>query len=154
LKDLTFQRTNGKNPEFLELVTLLDASLAKSDGDLHSFYNQFNGLEDIKHILVAYAKNKAVACGAIKEFDKNSAEIKRMFTLPEYRGKGVGSQILSQLEAWATELYFTSCILETGKRQPDAIALYRKNSYLQITNYGQYKGKENSVCFQKILLDS
>ena len=151
MKELTFQRTDGENPEFLELILLLDASLAKSDGDLHGFYNQFNGLENIKHIVVAYDQGSAVACGAIKAFDKNSTEIKRMFTVPEYRGKGIGSQILSQLETWATELYFTSCVLETGKRQPDAIALYKKNGYLKITNYGQYYGMENSVCFKKSL---
>lgn len=74
-----------------------------------------------------------------------------MFTTINYRGKGVGSHVLLQLEAWAKELAFSSCVLETGKRQPDAIALYKKNGYVQIPNYGQYEGKENSLCFQKML---
>lgn len=148
---ITFRRTNGNNPEFLELVTLLDASLAKTDGDLHGFYNQFNGLENIKHVVVAYTEETPIACGALKAIDSNTAEVKRMFTLPEYRGKGVGSQILVKLESWAKEITFTSCILETGKRQPDAIALYEKNGYLKTPNYGQYIGMENSVCFKKLL---
>lgn len=151
MKNTTFRRTNGKDPEFLELVTLLDASLAKTDGDLHNFYNQFNGLENIKHVVVAYTQDTPIACGAIKAIDSNTAEIKRMFTLPTHRGKGVGSQILVQLESWAKELTFISCILETGKRQPDAIALYEKNGYLKTPNYGQYIGMENSVCFKKPL---
>ncbi len=151
MKDIIFRRTNGKDPHFLELVKLLDASLAKSDGALHGFYNQFNGLENIQHVVVAYAERTAIACGALKKIDATTAEVKRMFTLPAYRGKGAGSQILTHIETWATELGFTSCILETGKRQPDAIALYKKNGYLITSNYGQYKGMENSVCFQKML---
>tara|TARA_A100000171_G_scaffold52200_1_gene69501 strand:+ start:4383 stop:4838 length:456 start_codon:yes stop_codon:yes gene_type:complete len=151
LKEITFRRTSGTNPEFLKLVTLLDASLAKTDGDLHDFYNQFNGLENIKHVVVAFAEETPVACGAIKTFEGPIAEVKRMYTLPAYRGKGVGSKILNNLESWAKEIGFNSCVLETGKRQPDAIALYKKNGYFIIPQYGQYIGMENSVCFQKNL---
>ena len=151
MNEITFRRTNGADPDFLELVTLLDASLAKTDGDLHGFYNQFNGLEDIKHVLVAFAEDTPIACGAIKSFETKVAEVKRMYTLPTYRGKGVGSKILQYIESWAKELGFNSCVLETGKRQPDAIALYKKNGYQKIPQYGQYAGMDNSVCFQKIL---
>ncbi len=52
---------------------------------------------------------------------------------------------------WASELGYTSCVLETGKRQPEAIALYTKNGYKIIPNYEQYEGVENSVCFRKII---
>ena len=47
------------------------------------------------------------------------------------------------------ELSCEKCILETGKRQPEAIELYKKNGYRIIPNYGQYAGIENSVCFEK-----
>ena len=151
MKNSTFRRTNGTNPDFLELVKHLDASLAKSDGDLHDFYNQYNGLEDIHHVLVFYSEETPIACGALKKFNPTTAEIKRMYTAADQRGKGIGSQVLAQLEAWAKELTFTSCVLETGKRQPDAIALYKKNGYVEIPLYGQYVGMENSVCFQKML---
>jgi putative acetyltransferase len=53
------------------------------------------------------------------------------------------------LETWASELSFEKCILETGKRQPEAIRLYEKNGYKRIPNYGQYAQIENSVCFEK-----
>jgi GNAT superfamily N-acetyltransferase len=76
-------------------------------------------------------------------------EVKRMFTLPECRGKGVATKVLDELEKWATELGYKKCILETGKRQPEAIALYKKNGYKRISNYGQYVAMENSVCFEK-----
>lgn len=94
----------------------------------------------------------AVGCGAFKEFNDETVEIKRMFVPDEQRGKGIASKVLKELEAWALELGYTTCILETGKRQPEAIALYKKNGYELIPNYGQYAGVENSVCFQKVLL--
>jgi putative acetyltransferase len=59
--------------------------------------------------------------------------------------------VLSELESWAAELGYPKCVLETGKRQPEAIALYEKQGYQRIPNYGQYIGVENSVCFEKVL---
>ena len=101
--------------------------------------------------MLAFENDQAVGCGAIKAFDDTSMEIKRMFTLQPYRGKGVASTVLLELEKWAKELQSAACLLETGKRQPEAIALYQKAGYRQIPNYGQYAGIENSVCFKKLL---
>ena len=75
-----------------------------------------------------------------------------MFTKPTCRGKGIATKILIELENWASELGFHSTVLETGKRQPEAINLYLKNGYDIIDNYGQYKGVDNSVCFEKKLV--
>ena len=74
-----------------------------------------------------------------------------MFVLPERRGKGIAAKVLSELEIWAAELSFEKCILETGKKQPEAIQLYKKSGYVIIANYGQYDGIENSLCFEKKL---
>lgn len=145
------EKTDAQHPDFKALVVLLDKELAITDGNEHAFYHQFNGLEDIKHVLIATIDNVAIACGAFKKLNETSVEIKRMYTLPNFRGKGIASQLLLHLEDWAKEIGFSSTILETGKRQPDAIALYKKNGYTVIPNYGQYVGKENSVCFEKKL---
>jgi putative acetyltransferase len=144
-------RTNSDNPDFITLVKLLDADLAKRDGEDHSFYHQFNKIDTIKHAVVAYENGKPVACGAIKEYNKDAVEVKRMYTLPDMRGKGIASKILNELEIWAAELSYKRCVLETGKRQPEAIQLYKRNGYKPIPNYGQYAGIENSVCFEKKL---
>ena len=144
-------RTDSNNKDFIELVKMLDKDLAEKDGSEHSFYDQFNKINNIKHTVVAYESDVAVACGAIKEYDENSIEVKRMFTLPDKRGQGIAAEVLNALEVWAGELNYKRCILETGKRQPEAIRLYEKNGYKRITNYGQYIGIENSVCFEKIL---
>ena len=142
-------RTDSNNADFRELVRLLDADLAIRDGAEHSFYAQFNRIDAIRHVVVAYDSGKAIGCGAIKEYEKGVAEIKRMFVRPENRGRGIAGEILSELETWAKELDFSECILETGLKQPEAIRLYRKNNYQAIPNYGQYAGVENSVCMKK-----
>jgi putative acetyltransferase len=63
----------------------------------------------------------------------------------------LATMVLKELEAWVKENSYTSSILETGFKQPEAIALYKKNGYSLIPNYGQYKGVETSVCFKKML---
>jgi GNAT superfamily N-acetyltransferase len=144
-------RTTGTNPDFVSLIRQLDAYLAEKDGEEHAFYATYNTLDDIRHVVLVCEGDAPVACGAIKPFDDRSAEVKRMFTLPAFRGRGLAVIALAELERWATELGFTRCVLETGKRQPEAIALYQKAGYVSIPNYGQYANMENSVCFEKEL---
>jgi GNAT superfamily N-acetyltransferase len=98
---------------------------------------------------VAYEGAVPVGCGAVKKLTSDTMEVKRMFTLPEHRKKGVAREVLTELEKWTRELGYKKCILETGKRQPDAIWLYQKNGYKAIPNYGKYVEMENSVCFEK-----
>jgi len=145
-------RTDSNNADFIALVKHLDADLAIRDGDDHPFYDQFNKIDSIKHTVVAYDENRrAVGCGAIKQFETGTMEVKRMFVPVEQRGKGIAKEILSELEIWAKELGNRKCILETGIKQPEAISLYKKSGYNFMDNYGQYEGVENSVCFEKLL---
>ncbi|WP_020571617.1 GNAT family N-acetyltransferase [Neolewinella persica] len=149
LSTITLIRTNAASPDFQKLIKLLDAHLAVTDEDEHDFYNQYNGIDSIKYVVMAYAGETAVGCGAIKHYDKQTVEVKRMFTSPEQRGKGIAVQVLNELEAWAVELGYSRCLLETGKRQPYAIRLYEKQGYTVVPNFGQYAGMENSVCMEK-----
>ncbi|HWK03512.1 MAG TPA: GNAT family N-acetyltransferase [Puia sp.] len=144
-------RTDSNHPDFIGLVKYLDADLAERDGHENLFYSQFNKIDTIRHAVVAYENGKPAACGAMKEYPPDSMEVKRMYTLPDSRGKGIASRVLAELERWAAELSYGKCVLETGKRQPEALGLYRKNGYKLIPNYGQYAGIENSVCFEKEL---
>jgi putative acetyltransferase len=144
-------RTDSSNTDFVELVKLLDEDLRLKDGDDHAFYAQFNKIDAIKNVLVAYVNNKAVGCGAFKPSKDHSVEIKRMFVHPDYRGKGIAQQILAELEKWAADLGNKNCVLETGQKQPEAIKLYLKSGYVRIPNYGQYANVANSVCMQKLL---
>jgi len=148
---LLLQRTNNQNPDLIALVKELDAYLKITDGDEHEFYNQFNGLDNISHCIVAYVDGKPAGCGAIKEFDENAMEIKRMYLRPEYRGKSIAEEMITELESWALELGFTRSVLETGERQVEAVRFYHKMGYELMPNYGQYIGMESSSCFEKQL---
>jgi GNAT superfamily N-acetyltransferase len=144
-------RTDSGNEDFIRLVRQLDAYLAITDGDEHAFYDQFNKIQNIKNVVVCYKDQNAVGCGAIKEFSEGTMEVKRMFVSESHRGKGIAGRILAELETWAAELGYSRCILETGIRQVEAVALYKKSGYSIIPNYGQYAGVENSICFEKVL---
>lgn len=144
-------RTDSTNPDFRALVALLDQELLVRDGEEHVFYANFNKLDKISHVVVAHVERTAVGCGALRKFSEDSAEIKRMFVQPTYRGKGIAGKVLLELENWARELGFTACVLETGQKQPEAIRLYQKSGYTQIPNFGQYQGVVNSVCMRKTL---
>jgi len=144
-------RTNSNHPDFQKLVVLLDQDLAVRDGAEHAFYAQFNKSDLILHTVVACVDEVPVACGAFKEYDTKTVEIKRMYVQPEHRGKGIAGLVLQELETWATEFQYHECVLETGLKQPEAIRLYQKSGYSIIPNYGQYAGVENSVCMKKLL---
>lgn len=148
---ITLRCTNSEDLDFQSLVRELDKELAVRDGAEHSFYAQYNKIDALKHVVVAYAGETPVGCGAIKEYALDTMEVKRMFVPLEKRGQGVASLVLRELESWAGALGYPQTILETGLKQPEAIALYRKNGYAQIPNYGQYIGVDNSVCFAKVL---
>jgi GNAT superfamily N-acetyltransferase len=148
---LTIIRTTSSHPDFISLVILLDKDLQQRDGEDHAFFKQFNKIDSLNQVVVAFDDDLAVGCGAIKRFNEDTVEVKRMFVLPEMRGRGIAAQILKELEIWAKELGFENTILETGIRQPEALRLYEKNNYRVIPNYGQYIGVTTSVCFIKKL---
>jgi putative acetyltransferase len=149
---VAFNRTFSDNVDFQKLVALLDEDLRIRDGDEHSFYAKFNKIENIRNVIICYIDNKPIGCGAFKEYGEKKVEIKRMFVQHGYRGHGIGFNILKELELWASELNYSECILETGKKQPEAIRLYQKAGYSIIKNYGQYENVENSVCMAKAIL--
>ena len=151
MASLTIIRTNSENADFLQLVQELDRYLAIRNGDSNDFFAQFNKVENLAQVVLVYLDNIPVGCGAIKEFDSETMEIKRMFVPNNLRGKGIASQVLRELEVWTKELGYKKTILETGKDMVDAVGLYQKNQYQIIPNYGQYIEVESSVCMEKIL---
>jgi len=149
---ILLKRTNSDNPDFQKLVLELDRDLKVRDGDDHPFFAQYNKIDAIKHVVVAYQNNIPVGCGAIKQYNEKTMEVKRMFVPLELRGKGIASMVLEELEKWSKELDFLHLILETGEKMPEAIRLYTNNHYVLIPNYGQYAGVVTSRCFEKHLL--
>jgi GNAT superfamily N-acetyltransferase len=148
---LKLLRTTSEDKDFHALVARLDRDLLDRYDALQLFYRQFNTIENIPTVVVAYAREEPAGCGCFKPFDQESVEIKRMYVADEQRGKGIGTAILKELEQWAAELQYKHTVLETGDKQPEAIHLYEKAGYAIIPNYGQYAGVSTSICMKKEL---
>ena len=145
------KRTSNTEPDFKNLISKLDKYLSVVNGKEHEFYAPNNVLDPLNTAVIAYYNDKPVGCGCFKKFDEQSVEIKRMYVDPELRGRGIASAILNELEKWANEIGFKYTVLETGLKLDDANALYRKQGYEVIENYGQYAGIKSSVCMKKTL---
>jgi GNAT superfamily N-acetyltransferase len=100
---------------------------------------------------VAYVEEQPVGCGAVRRLDDSMAELKRMYVRPTYRGQGIGRAILAALESEARKLGVTRLVLETGTRQMEAIAMYRRAGFGDIPPYGEYVGSGFSICMEKLL---
>lgn len=146
---ISYKRVNSENEDFINLVKELDQYLASINGEQNSFFALYNKIDYLHHVVLAYEGSEAIGCGAFKEYDEDTVEIKRMYVKKTMRGKGIAGNILQELQAWAKELGFNTCILETGDKMIDAINLYKKHHYIITPNYGQYQEVESSVCFRK-----
>ena len=147
----TLFRTTNEHPDFRSLVNALDDDLYERNGEAQLQYRQYNQIDKIKNAIVVYVDEKPVGCGCFKQYDHETVEMKRMFVLPEMRGKQLAAKLLQELEKWAVEEGYTRAVLETGLRQVEAIRLYTRSGYSLIENYGQYIGMEESICYRKEL---
>lgn len=144
-------RTTSDNADFRNLISALDEDLYRRNGEAQLQYRQYNQVDLIDHVVVVYMEGKPVGCGCYKRFDDQTVEMKRMFVLPEMRGMQLAAQMLQELEKWAIEEGNTGAVLETGRRQVEAIRLYTVAGYSLTENYGQYIGMEESICYRKEL---
>lgn len=146
-----FIRTTSENYDFIKMVNTLDADLYQRNGEAQLQYRQYNQIDKIKNAIVVYVDEKPVGCGCFKRFDDETVEMKRMFVLPEMRGKRLAAKLLQELEQWAVADGFTKAVLETGRRQVEAQRLYSVAGYSRTENYGQYVGMVDSICYRKEL---
>lgn len=144
-------RTTNQDPRFTDLTRQLDADLQQRYGQQQEAYATHNRLALLETALIGIVDGQAVACGCFKPLDTQTAEIKRMYVRPEWRRRGFSEQLLVALELWAHELGVSRLVLETGKGQPEALALYHKRGFVVTANYGPYIDLDNSICLAKSL---
>ena len=144
-------RTDSTHHDFLKLINLLDDDLANKNGENNNFFVQFNQVDLIKHVIVIYENDEPVGCGAFKNYNEDSVEIKRMFVHPCVRKRGFATIILNELTNWALQLNFHYAVLETGDKMTEAINLYLKERFEIIPNYPPYDKEPTSRCFKKKL---
>lgn len=151
--DVTLAIEDPRAPAVRALVDLLDAELASKYPEASNIatpdlarFTPPGGL-----FVVARDQNIPVACGALVFVSQRQAEVKRMFVHPDHRGRGLSRRVLAELEARARGLGCVSMRLETGLRQPEALALYRSAGYVEIAKYAPFEDDPLSVCFSKAL---
>ncbi|MCU1543993.1 MAG: putative acetyl transferase [Microbacteriaceae bacterium] len=105
------------------------------------------------HVTLLAARDDGVLAGIVALVDNGdeTAEIKRMFVASPFRGRGIAGALLARVEEVAAAASVSLVRLETGPKQPDAIALYEKHGYAHIDAFGQYVGDPSSVCMEKRL---
>lgn len=103
--------------------------------------------------LVAWINGAPVGCGAVRPFNGDEGEVKRVYVAPKARNRGVAGLIMIEIERIALSLGYASLRLETGTLQPYAIRLYERLGYLPIPPYGPYVDDPRSRCFAKCILD-
>jgi putative acetyltransferase len=129
-----------------------DEIAALHGGDRNSEPGTAPSAVDISCYLIARdPKGNALACGALRQLDGTSAEVKRMYVRPEMRGSGLSAAVLRALEAIARDRGWTILKLETGRVMPAAIRFYTREGYEPVEAFGSYVGSDNSRCFAKLL---
>ncbi len=150
---MDFSRTDGKDKDFIENLILLDMYLDRRVGKKikRDKYKKYNQLDEIKEAIVVYEGKKAIGGGAIRRYDDENVELKRVFVHTEYQGRGIGSRLVSLLIEWAVELGYKRMILETGELLAESCAVYKKLGFKVIPNYGPYVDMPESLCMARDL---
>lgn len=150
---MDYVRTDGKNEDFIENCRLLDMDLDRRVGKQikREKYEKFNQLDEIREAIVVYDDGKPVGGGAIRRYDDETVELKRVFVHNEYQGQGIGSRLVSLLIEWAAQLGYRRMILETGELLVESCAVYRKLGFTVIPNYGPYADMPESLCMAKTI---
>lgn len=152
---LTYKRTTGSDSDFKALVIDLDNDLWIRYPDIQQNFAPYNFVDESFRVIVVQENNMAVGCGCFRPVKENGVvEVKRMYVAPAFRSQGIGKTILSKLEQWAKEEGFVQAKLETGIKQPEAIAAYEKSGYVRIPNFEPYVNVKESICLMKILADT
>ena len=148
---MDYVRTDGKNEDFIENCRLLDMDLDRRVGRQikREKYQKFNQLDEIREAIVVYDHGRAVGGGAIRRYDDENIELKRVFVHNEYQGQGIGSRLVSLLIEWAAELGYRRMILGTGELLAESCAVYKKLGFAVIPNYGPYADMPESLCMAR-----
>lgn len=153
MPEIKYLRCDGSNKDFIENCSLLDEDLERRVGAVidRSKYTQYNLTDKITEAIVVYLDGKPVGGGAIRPYDEDTMELKRIFVRPQAQGHGIGTSLVSKLVEWAEELGYKKMVLETGELLAESVHVYSKLGFERIQNYGQYAGMEDSYCMGKSL---
>ena len=137
----------------MQLLRELSYEIARRYSDLgddgSGSFNPKDVLVPRSVFIVARLDGQPVGCGALRPIDSDSAEVKRMYVAERARRLGIARRILTELEHFAAEYDYRVIRLETGNRQPEAVALYEKYGFYRIGPFGKYVENPVSIYFEK-----
>lgn len=136
---MTLRWTNAADSDFILLTRELDAYLQGCNGENQADYSPYNVMSAQTEAIVVYDGDIPVACGALRQYEEHTAEIKRMFVKLSHRRSGLARIILSALEERAKALGCTRLILETSPSFSSAVALYQSFGFHEIEPFGPYQ---------------
>jgi len=152
-REITINAESPYDVDSTKLLADLTEELSKLYGD-HGGANSFSPADvtvSNSSFLVARRRGKAIGCGGLRPLTTGTAEVKRMYVSREARRLGVAARLLRELEVVAEKFGYERVRLETGLKQPEAIALYESAGYRRVDCYGQYVSNALSICFEKTL---
>ncbi len=149
---ITIAQEDPRSPEAQELlsgfVTEVMQRYASPPADVGYFDPQLVSVPR-STFLVARVDGRAVGCGALVPMDDDIVEIKRMFVPSPERKRGYATQILNELQRLARDFNYDAIRLETGVKQPEAIALFGRAGFYRIPNFKPFEDDASAVCFEK-----
>ena len=153
MNNTEFLWTDGTNSDFQVFYQITEdyySSLVGGESKRKGFI-PYNASAEIPYVLIAYQNKKAVGCAGLKRYDDTSAEIKRVWVQPLYRGSHIASRMMNLVEQKAGEQGFARVILQTRPQMTEAVAMYTKRGYYLIPNYPPYDKLVGAVCYAKDL---
>ena len=153
MSKIIYKWTDGTDESFQRFYIITEDYYSKIVGGIENrkSYVPYNISASIQDVLIAYVGNVPVACSGLKKYSENDIEIKRVWVEPEYRGKHIAANMMTQIEIKAREKGFQRTILQTREKMSDAVGLYKKLGYCQIDNYPPYDKMDGAICFAKDL---
>lgn len=152
MEQITFVRAYADEPVSRQLIEELDATMLQFYPREHMFgLHPGEERDPALHFFIIRDGQVTAGCGALRVLDAHTAELKRMYVRPPFRGRGISRLLIRHLENTARGVGVTCVRLETGPRQIEAIGLYRSEGYTDISPYGEYVGSPVSVCMEKTL---
>lgn len=150
----TIRREHHESSDAKRLIDALDRELTETypeEGATFFDLLAVDVAEGHGAFLVAREGTTPVGCGAVRLLGERRAELKRMYVVPEARGRGVASALLTELERTAVALGVRELVLETGARQVDALRLYERAGFVPVPAFGPYANSPLSTCLGKRL---
>ena len=151
--NLRYIWSDGTNPDFLRFSEHLEAYFDRLAGGAQNrkSFLPYNTPATISCVLLAYDGDTPVACGGLRKYSAEAAEVKRVFVREDYRGNGISKVIMEKLEVAARQKGFSKLILETREACTEAVGLYLSLGFQRTDNYQPYIGMPLAVCFAKAL---